>query len=153
MTIEPTNDPVLTAALARIPGAGPVEARRDGLWMTAPELDVQAMADAMNAAGFRLTTMTGLARPDGETTIIYHYVRAHQAINLKTQTRDNTMPSITPIVRPASWIERELHDFFAVTFTGHPNLSPLIRPPQLKDGFFREPSDAADEQAGQPSVV
>jgi NADH:ubiquinone oxidoreductase subunit C len=38
----------------------------------------------------------------------------------------------------ASWIEREIHDFFAVEFIGHPNLIPLLRPPGLKDGFFRE---------------
>ena len=153
MTTEPTPVPDVETTLARIPGATPVETRPDGLWMVAPDLDVRAMADAMSAAGFRLSTMTGLAQPDGETTIIYHYVRLHQAVNVKTQTHDNTLPSITPTVRPASWAERELRDLFAVTFTGHPNLAPLIRPPQLEEGFFREPADTADQPADQPASV
>jgi NADH-quinone oxidoreductase subunit C len=152
MTTESTQAPTLEATLAQIPGTTPVEARPDGLWLVAPDLDVRAMAEAMHAAGFRLSTMTGLAQPDGETTIIYHYIRAHQAINFKTRTRDNALASITPSVRTASWIEREIHDFFAVTFTGHPNLAPLMRPPQLKEGFFRETSDAADQPVDQPAA-
>jgi NADH-quinone oxidoreductase subunit C len=46
------------------------------------------------------------------------------------------------IARPASWAERELHDFFAVAFPGHPNLAPLLRPSQLTDGFFRDAATA-----------
>jgi NADH-quinone oxidoreductase subunit C len=153
MTTEPTQAPTLEATLAQIPGTTPVEARSDGLWMVAPDLDVRAMAEAMHAAGFRLSTMTGLAQPDGETTIIFHYIRVHQAINFKTRTRGNALASIAPSVRPASWIEREIHDLFAVTFTGHPNLAPLIRPPQLREGFFREPHDAADQTVEQPSAM
>jgi NADH-quinone oxidoreductase subunit C len=153
MTTEPTLPLDIEATLARIPGATPVEARPDGLWMVAPDLDVQAMAEAMSSAGFRLSTITGLAQPDGETTIIYHFIRLHQAVNVKTRTHDNTLPSIAPSVRPASWAERELRDLFAVTFTGHPNLAPLIRPPQLKEGFFRAPSDVADQQTDQPASV
>jgi NADH-quinone oxidoreductase subunit C len=102
-------------------------------------LDVEAMARAMQALGCRLVTMTGLAREDGETTIIYHYARRHETINFKTSTRGGAIPSLAPMVRPASWIEREIHDFFAVVFIGHPNLAPLLRPPELKDGFFRDP--------------
>jgi NADH:ubiquinone oxidoreductase subunit C len=128
----------LLARLAEIPGSQCVEERADGLWMTAPQLDVEAMAREMKALGFRLVTMTGVARDDGETTIIYHYSRRGQAINFKTVTRGGAIRSLAPLLRPASWIEREIHDFFAVDFTGHPNLIPLMRPPDLKDGFFRE---------------
>jgi NADH-quinone oxidoreductase subunit C len=151
MTTEPTPAPTIGATLARIPGTTPVEARPDGVWMLAPDLDVQAMAEAMNAAGFRLSTITGLAQPDDETTIIYHFIRLHEAVNVKTRTRNNALPSIAPTVRPASWAEREIHDLFGVTFTGHPNLAPLIRPPQLNEGFFREPSDGTDQPAERPA--
>ena len=127
------------ARLTVIPGSAQVEERGDGLWISAPHLDVEAMAREMKTLGCRLATMTGLARDDGETTIIYHYTRGHDVINFKTATSGNAIRSIAPLARPAAWIEREIHDFFATDFIGHPNLIPLIRPPELKDGFFRAP--------------
>jgi NADH-quinone oxidoreductase subunit C len=135
----------LIAAVAAIPGSAPVEERGGGLWVTATQLDVEAMARKMNALGYRLVTMTGLPLDDVETTIIYHYVQHHQAVNFKTSTRGGAIPSIALLVRPASWIEREIHDFFATNFVGHPNLVPLIRPQELKDGFFRDPDPASTD--------
>lgn len=129
----------LIAALAKIPGSAPPEQRSDGLWIDAPLLDVEAMAREMQALGCRLVTMTGIARDNGEATIIYHYARHREMVNFKARTTNGAIQSITRLVRPASWIEREIHDFFAVDFIGHPNLTPLIRPPELKDGFFRDP--------------
>ena len=139
----------LIARMGTIPGSAPVEERGDGLWMAAPQLDVEAMAREMESLGCRLITMTGLARDDGETTIIYHYARRHEAINFKTTTSGGAAKSLAPMIRPASWIEREIHDFFAVDFIGHPNLVPLMRPPELKDGFFRDPDPSSTTPAKQ----
>jgi NADH:ubiquinone oxidoreductase subunit C len=129
----------LIAGLTAIPGSAPVEQRGDGLWISAPELDVEAMAREMKALGCRLVTMTGMARDHGETAIIYHYVLGHETINFKTSTRGGAIASLAPITHPASWIEREIHDFFGAEFIGHPNLAPLLRPAEVKQGFFREP--------------
>ncbi len=133
----PNDD--LIARLAAIPGSAPAERRGDGLWISAPELDVEAMAREMLALGGRLVTMTGMARDLDETAIIYHYVRGCDAINFKTVTRGGAIRSLAPITHPASWIEREIHDFFGAKFIGHPNLTPLLRPAEVKEGFFREP--------------
>ena len=127
-----------TATLAAIDPSARLEERRDGLWITAPDLDVQAMAREMNRLGFRLSTMTGVAQTGGETALIYHFVAASRVVHFKTRTREGALPSIAPLVRAASWIEREVHDFFGVRFPGHPNLAPLLRPAQLREGFFRE---------------
>jgi NADH:ubiquinone oxidoreductase subunit C len=129
----------LIARLAAIPGSAKAEEHGGSLWISAPQLDVEAMAREMKAMGCRLITMTGRAREDGETTIIYHYAQRQQYVSFTTSTRRGAIPSITPTLRMASWIEREIHDFFAVQFIGHPNLIPLLRPPGLKDGFFRPP--------------
>jgi len=137
MTIDSARED-LAARLAAVSGSAELQERRDGLWMWAPALDVEAMGRAMKALGYRLSTMTGVAREDGETTIIYHYTRPPLAVNIKTVTRGNALPSLATIALPASWSEREIHDFFAVTFTGHPNPAPLLRPPELKVGFFRD---------------
>lgn len=133
----------LAARLAAIPGSAAAEEHIDGLWIAAPQLDVEAMAREMKALGFRLITVTGRAREDGETTLIYHYAQRQQYVSFTTSTRGGKIASITPTLRMASWIEREIHDFFAVDFVGHPNLIPLLRPPGLKSGFFRESQAAA----------
>lgn len=129
----------LAARLAAIRGSAEAVERGGTLWISAPQLDVEAMAREMKALGFRLITMTARALEDGETTIIYHYAQRHQYVSFTTSTRGGAIPSVTPTLRMASWIEREIHDFFAVQFIGHPNLIPLLRPPALKDGFFRKP--------------
>jgi NADH:ubiquinone oxidoreductase subunit C len=140
--------PDLAARLAAIPGSAEAVEHSDGLWVSAPELDVEAMAREMKALGYRLITMTGLAAEHGETTILYHYALRHQYVSFKTCTRGGAIPSVTPMLRMASWIEREIHDFFAVEFIGHPNLIPLLRPPGVKEGFFREaePGSTRPEQ-------
>lgn len=125
------------ARLRKIPGATAPEKHSDGWWMDAPQLDVTAMARALNELGARFSTASGVALADGETQIIYHYALGRDALNFKTRTRDHAIASITPITRAANWIEREIHDLFAVEFIGHPNLARLVRPPQLAEGFYR----------------
>ncbi len=129
----------LAARVAAIPGSAEAVERGGSLWISAPQLDVEAMAREMKALGYRLITMTARAREDGETTIIYHYAQRREYVSFTTSTRGGAIASVTPTLRMASWIEREIHDFFAVRFIGHPNLIPLLRPPELKDGFFRKP--------------
>jgi NADH-quinone oxidoreductase subunit C len=126
---------------AAIAPSGEIEIRPDGIWIIAPDLDVATMAHEMTRLGFRLSTMTGLAQDDGQTGVIYHYVAAGCAVHFKTRSRGGTQPSIAPIVRAASWIEREIHDFFGLRFEGHPNLAPLLRPHELREGFFRDAAE------------
>ena len=125
--------------LAQIPGATPLEPRADGLWMTAPGLDVVAMAELMRRIEARLSTITGLAAEIGETTIIYHYCLGAVTINIRTTTRDRAIQSITPVTKAADWSEREISDLYGVSFIGHPDPRRLLRPPSLSPGFFRNP--------------
>jgi NADH-quinone oxidoreductase subunit C len=37
-----------------------------------------------------------------------------------------TVPSIADVYQGASWHEREVHDFFGITFAGNHDLKPLI---------------------------
>ena len=130
--------PDVRALLLQLPGATRIDGRPDGLWMAAPHLDVLAMAELMHRLGARLSTVTGVALDTGETGIIYHYCLGVVPINLKTETRDRAIPSITPITRAADWSEREISDLYDVRFAGHPNPTRLIRPPSLRPGFFRD---------------
>ncbi len=110
----------------------------DGFWLEAAGMDVVAMAQQLAAREAHLSTVTAAVRPDGETDLIYHYRLGSTALNIKTCTQGSAMPSITPVNHAAGWIEREIQDLYAVTFTGHPNPARLIRPPELAAGFFRE---------------
>lgn len=124
------------------PGAK-LEYQPDGLWLDAPDLDVMAMARLMLDAQATLSTMTAVALADGETELIYHYHQGKDAINVKTRTHENGIASIASITPAANWIEREIHDLYAVMFNGHPNLARLVRPPEIPVGFFRGPQTGA----------
>jgi NADH-quinone oxidoreductase subunit C len=107
--------------------------------MEAPMLDVLSLASSMLARGARLMTITGIMREDGETDLIYHYFLAGQAYHFRTQTYQQSKPSVSVLLPAANWIEREIQDLFAVHFEGHPSPERLIRPSQLDAGFFRRP--------------
>jgi NADH:ubiquinone oxidoreductase subunit C len=144
----------IESRLNRLPGAGAAQNRPDGIWMDAAELNVVALAELMKSIEARLTTITAVSIENGETEIIYHFAAGGQAINVRTQTKANAIPSITKEYKAANWAERENHDLFGVDFTGHPNLKRLIRPPQLAEGFFRQPGGAAGKALrGKESAV
>lgn len=126
--------------LAEMPGATEAEPRADGWWMTAPSLDVVALAQTMGRMGFRLSAMTGCALPNGETEVLYHYCSGQDALNARVQTQGNCLPSIAPITPSANWAEREIHDLYAVDFAGHPGLDRLLRPAEFAPGLFRNGS-------------
>ena len=44
------------------------------------------------------------------------------------------VPTVTGVWPAADWYEREAHDLFGVSFTGHPDLSPLLLYPEF-EGF------------------
>jgi hypothetical protein len=131
--------------LGQIPGATPLEHRRDGVWMTAPGLDVLAMAELMRRIEARLSAITGLAAEHGETAIVYHYCLGVLTINIRTTTHDRTIPSIALLTKAADWSEREIGDLYGVSFIGHPNPGRLLRPPSLSPGFFRNPRGEGDD--------
>jgi len=128
--------------LNQLPGAEPVQNRPDGFWMDAAELNVLALAELMKNIQARLTTISAISIENGETEIVYHFAIGGQAVNVKTRTKANAIPSISKVFKAANWAERENFDLFGVNFSGHPNLNRLIRPPQLAAGFFRQPGGA-----------
>ena len=129
--------------LRAISGVTSVSAHADGLWVEGETLDVEAMAEAMNAQGIRMGTITAIPLAEfGETQIIYHYIAPDSIINFKTVTRNGRLTSISESVRAASWAEREIKDLFAVDFPGHPDLRPLFRPASFEEGMFRAPMNS-----------
>lgn len=88
----------------------------------------------------RFITATGIDTPEG-IEILYHYSfdESGQVISVRTLTADKKHPeieSITPIIRGAEWIEREMWELLGVNFKGHPNLKHLLLIDEWPEGEF-----------------
>lgn len=89
----------------------------------------RAAAALFNGLGGRFATATGMDVGD-ELEVLYHF--CYDAVGLivnlrvKTPKADGTMQSLTPVIPPAEWIEREMNDLVGITFEGHPRPERLI---------------------------
>ncbi len=98
----------------------------------APPQVVEA-ARLLDAQGFSLDALTGvdwLAQHQME--VVYDYFHPTEQLRVVVRTRvpraEPSVPTITSVFSGANWHERETHDFFGITFTGHPNLKPFLLP-------------------------
>ena len=113
-------------------------------YFTVANDDIREVADYLfNRMGCRLSTATAQ-----ET---YHCIEVlYQFSDDETgdyfcprvEIKDKDHPemnSITPIIKGAEWIEREMFDFWGITFTDHPRPEPLLikNHPQDKRNQFR----------------
>jgi NADH:ubiquinone oxidoreductase subunit C len=80
--------------------------------------------------GCRLSTATGMDMYRG-LEVLYQF--SHDATGhyycprgVMTDRKNPRMPSITPIVKGAEWIEREMAELLGITFEGHPRPEPLL---------------------------
>lgn len=80
--------------------------------------------------GCRLSTATGMEMYGG-IEVLYHF--SHDVTGqyycprvVMTDKKNPRMTSITPIVRGAEWIEREMAEMLGITFEGHPRPEPLL---------------------------
>ena len=78
----------------------------------------------------RLVTASGVDTPQG-LEILYHFSHdpTGKIVSLRTLITDKKHPeitSITPIIRGAEWIEREMWELLGINFVGHPNLTHLL---------------------------
>jgi Ni,Fe-hydrogenase III component G len=124
----------------------PWEKREDGWWLVDPRLDVQGMADLLVQAEARLVTITARPAPGGECRLAYHWDVQGELHTLVTTTHEGSVASIVAICPAADWIEREIHDYFAVDFLGRQDLRPLVLRPDDPPGLFHWD----DERGGQP---
>ncbi|MDR3569642.1 MAG: NADH-quinone oxidoreductase subunit C [Syntrophobacteraceae bacterium] len=92
--------------------------------------DLRDAATEFNAAGFFLESITAL---DFEDTfeLVYHFncfEPGSRAVVRVLCGHDQVPPSICDIFRGAAWLEREVHDFFGITFSGNVDMRALLLP-------------------------
>ena len=128
----------LLKEISSLTGDSAPQNRIDGYWFDAKSVDPAKLAKIMVGYQVRLSTMTAVERADGEMDILYHFTNSQVSINIRTHTTHQALPSLGQYLPSANWIEREIHDLYAVTFVGHPDPRPLERPKEMPEGFFRK---------------
>ncbi len=112
------------------------EKRADSLWITVPDLDVEKLAAWMAAHQARFVTITARPAAGRECRVEYHWDIEGQLLTFVTQTHEGSIASIHAICPAADWVEREVHDYFAVDFLGRADTPPLMLRPKDHPGVF-----------------
>jgi NADH:ubiquinone oxidoreductase subunit C len=90
------------------------------------QLDVRKMAFVMGAHKARFITITATQLPEDEGIVAeYHWDLDGQLLTFETHVEDNKIDSIYDLCEAADWIEREIHEYFAIDFTGR-DYEPLM---------------------------
>jgi len=118
------------AIIQLLDSAAVIEQRRDGYWVTMPELDVRAMAELMLAHGVRLITLTAMPDPSGGLRVMYHWDVDDALVNISTTVTNGSIPTVADILPAADWVEREIRDYYALEFEGRAETPTLM----LQDG-------------------
>lgn len=87
----------------------------------------------------RFLIISGVDVPDG-IEIVYHYSldSGGEIVNLKAKISKSSpeIDSVSPIIRGAQWIEREVSDLLGVKFRGHPDMRRLIVSDDWPEGTY-----------------
>lgn len=112
--------------------------QKNGAWWIALEsLDPRAMTRFMLAQNARLMTVTAMECEGNEIRLDYHWDVKGVILTFTTRTQSNTAVSVSDLCAGADWIEREIHEYFAVDFSGRDNMKPLMLRPGLEIGLNR----------------
>lgn len=100
-------------------------------WLNPGSVSVRELAVMMNAAGARFVTITAYQLPGTEGfRLEYHWDLGGQLLGFPFTIASNTVESarfesIHDLCEAADWIEREVHEGFAIDFTGR-EYEPLL---------------------------
>ncbi|HET6438997.1 MAG TPA: NADH-quinone oxidoreductase subunit C [Anaeromyxobacter sp.] len=126
--------------IAREMGAGEAWEEANGSpWLRPEGLDVRRMAQVMLAHDARFVTITARAESEDEPAAMrlsYHWDLEGRLLTIETRIAEGGMASIRETCPAADWIEREIHDCFAVEFQGA-RPEPLLLRPGQSPGVFR----------------
>ena len=95
-------------------------------WLTASALNVRDLAKTMNDLKARFITITAYQLPGKEgLRLEYHWDLDGQILGFPFVLSGNSIESIYDLCEAVDWIEREIHEGFAVDFTGR-EYEPLL---------------------------
>ena len=95
-------------------------------WLSPGTLSVRELAKAMNAAQARFVTITAFQLPgDAGFRLEYHWDLDGKLLGFPFSLSGNSIESIYDLSEAVDWIEREIHEGFAIDFTGR-EYEPLL---------------------------
>jgi NADH:ubiquinone oxidoreductase subunit C len=88
----------------------------------------------------RFIIATGVDTPRGGIEILYHFDFFHlpQVLSLRVFIKkpELKVESITPVIKGAEWIEREIAELLGIQFKGHPDMRRLLLPQDWPEGIY-----------------
>ena len=123
-----------------LPPIGPPMDRRDDddvaadvngvKWLASGDLDARQLTQSLCQRGARFITITTYELPATEGfRLEYLWDLNGQLLGFSLHISDQTVPSIFDICEAADWIEREIHEEFAIDFSGR-----VYEPLLLREG-------------------
>lgn len=95
-------------------------------WLEAEGLRVREVGAAMNALGARFVTITAYQLPGKEGfRLEYHWDLEGRLLGFAFRLEGKAVESIYDLCEAADWIEREIHEEYALEFTGR-EYEPLL---------------------------
>jgi hypothetical protein len=113
------------------------EERNGAWWMVAEALDPRAMTSFMLANQARLATIMAMGLEGGGIRLDYYWDVKGVVYAITAQTSGDTLVSIADLCPAADWLEREIHEYFNVQFSGRVDTKPLMLRPGLEPGLNR----------------
>ncbi len=97
-------------------------------WMDCAQVTAREAARAMKDVGARFVTITAYQLPGNEGfRLEYHWDLDGRLLGFRFPLIGNSTESIYDICEAADWIEREVHEEFALEFTGREHEPLLLR--------------------------
>jgi hypothetical protein len=94
-------------------------------WLVSNSLNIRAIAAVMGECHARLVTITAFQLPEQGFRLDYHWDLEGKLMGFSFQLAGNSIESIYDLCEAADWIEREIHDHYAVEFLGR-ECEPLL---------------------------
>jgi Ni,Fe-hydrogenase III component G len=129
--------------LKTMAGDVPIEWSRplpDRVYVTVRPEDVREFGRMLfEDFGARFATASGMDVGQ-QLEVLYHfpYDEVGLVVNLRVRTpkTEAVLPSLTPVVPAAEWIEREISDLVGIRFEGHPRPERLILSDDWPEGVY-----------------
>jgi hypothetical protein len=114
--------------------------RRDGSWAEVEDLDPRAMTRLLSKAEARWVTLTVIPAGAG-FRLIYHWDLDGELLNIATTIAGARVQTIADLLPGAEWVEREMHDYYALEFLGREETPALMLRPGDEPGLFSRTQD------------
>lgn len=121
------------------------------LWLDPAPLSVRELCMEMNVARARFVTITAYQLPGAEgLRLEYHWDLDGQLLGFPFKLAGNSIESIYDICEAADWIEREIHEEYAVDFAGREYEPLLLREGDTIGVNLRETAAPGKTASGLP---